>query len=247
MPDSFGASYGGHGLRVASVAAALADSDEGRLNVRLRGYWSFLHNIPRMVDDGVSVISISALYSDRPRLREYVKYALASGVVVVAAAGNFTAHGAGVNYPAAYFFEDLGAQVLAVTATDDADQPVSNLVTSPGSDPINDPEQAFIDVAAPGIGVRVLDVRREDGEFVYSTRSASGTSLSTPMVSALAALLLTVQPDLSVPEVYDLITQHADRVEGVSYDESGWSRELGYGRINAGRSIEALIEPKDVD
>ena len=60
------------------------------------------------------------------------------------------------------------------------------------------------------------------------------------MVSALAALLIAAEPALTVQEVYHLITGYADKVGPYTYDARGWSRELGYGRINAGRALQAV-------
>lgn len=233
-PIRFRASYAGHGIQVASVAHA-ALKTRGNDAVQLKGYWCILRNIPRMVDEGVRVISISALYSDRPRLREYVKYALASGVVVVAAAGNHYSLEDGVNYPAAYYFHDLDLQVIAVAATDAERDAVAGFVTSPGNDPVGHPERAFIDVAAPGVDVPVIDVHRRDGRYIVAAGTATGTSLSVPAVSALAAELLATDSDLSVREVYELITHHADRAP-----VGAWTPELGFGRINPTRSLNGV-------
>lgn len=128
------------------------------------------------VDHGADVINLSFGGSDRSDVQEAaVRYALARGVVVVAAAGNEGT--AAPQYPAAY------DGVLAVGATDDRDRIWSG--SSYGR---------WVDLAAPGGGVFSLSL---EGGF----ERRSGTSFATPIVSGVAALLRARNPELDVAEV----------------------------------------------
>ena len=63
-----------------------------------------------------------------------------------------------------------------------------------------------IDVTAPGVGIYSTVV----GGTGYANES--GTSMACPMVSGLAALLLSSNPALTVDEVIDCITTTADNI-----------------------------------
>jgi subtilisin family serine protease len=93
--------YGEHGLRVASMAGAITDNNDGPTwmasvgwNTKLRGYHRADTLVKEAVRDGADVINCSwvvrFLYSDpyKTDLAEEVRSALEQGVVVVASAGN---------------------------------------------------------------------------------------------------------------------------------------------------------------
>jgi len=67
-----------------------------------------------------------------------------------------------------------------------------------------------------------------------------GTSAACPQVAAVAALVLSLNPKLTHGEVYDILTRTADKVGGYTYT-NGRSNELGYGRLNAYRSVSQAI------
>ena len=60
-----------------------------------------------------------------------------------------------------------------------------------------------------------------------------GTSMAAPQVAGLAALVRTLNPDLSAQEVVRLIKQTARR------RDTDWERELGWGIVDAGAALEA--------
>ena len=101
---------------------------------------------------------------------------------------------------------------------------------SPGTDPISDPTNAFIDISAPGKGIEILNGTG------YSPNGA-GTSDASPFVSALCGLILSVNPSLTPNQVYSIITSTADKIGQYSYDANGWNRYMGYGRINAADAV----------
>lgn len=68
----------------------------------------------------------------------------------------------------------------------------------------------------------------------------SGTSASTPMVAAVAGLMISENPCLYATEVETVLKRNADKVGGYNYYSSpvaGFSQELGYGRLNAYKAI----------
>lgn len=81
-----------------------------------------------------------------------------------------------------------------------------------------------VDVVAPGKEILVMNIN--------DTVSASGTSFAAPHVSGLAALILSVRPDLTAAQVKQLIIETASR--------SSHSNDYGWGLINAGYAFDAL-------
>ena len=222
----------GHGTHVAGIIGAVGNNAIGVSGINWRARLMPVKilgsdgsgdsvtawlGIRWAVDQGAKVINLSfgTPYPD-PLLQDAVSYALAKGVVVVAAAGNVYAGSditmGGPCYPAAY------PGVLGVGATDSNDAVAwfSN-------------QAAFVDVTAPGVSV-LSTVLRRPGYSDYGLMS--GTSMAAPHVAGLAALLLAANPRLSQSGVTNLITATA-RDMGAP----GWDPAYGNGLIDAGRAI----------
>jgi murein DD-endopeptidase MepM/ murein hydrolase activator NlpD len=73
----------------------------------------------------------------------------------------------------------------------------------------------------------------DDGDYYDSF---GGTSAAAPLVSGLAALILSVDSSLTPVEVENIIEQNA-----VDLGASGRDDDYGYGRINAYRALRVLI------
>lgn len=139
-----------------------------------------------------------------------------------------------IPYPASYNFPSKGHQVISVTATQLTDRDGSLDVTKSidpfqheerfrfqylgtdsvsifnyglANDPINNPDSSFTDVAAPG--ARFYTAAGEHATNDYKPMWGA-TSEAAPLVSSIAGLLLSVNPDLTVSEVYDIITSTTD-------------------------------------
>ncbi len=133
-----------------------------------------------------------------------------AGIVMLAAAGNDNTNS--MYYPAAY------NNVIAVTSTDanDTKSSFSNYGT-------------WVDIAAPGRGMYTTSAGSNTS---YGT--ASGTSLATPLVAGLAALILSNEPSLSPAQVKARLLQTSDDINALNPNYSG---QLGAGRINAARAL----------
>lgn len=143
------------------------------------------------VDNGADVINLSlGGDSTSEAEREAIRYAAEHGVVVVMAAGN--SGGSSPGYPA-HYATDWGIAVGAVNSSNQ--MPAwSNRAGIPSLDY----------VVAPGVGV-------------YSTipgntyATYNGTSMATPHVAGLAALMLSANPNLTPAQVESILTQTANR------------------------------------
>jgi len=224
----------GHGTHVAGIIAALADNQMGVsgiapmvkvLNIKAlnqEGWGSafaIAQGITSAADQGARIINLSLGGGEPSKPIELaVKYAQSKGALIVAAAGNsFTHTGFPANLPG----------VLAVGATDSEDWL---------ADFTNHDKR--IDVMAPGVDIMSTTptfltnaMMQNKIDLFYS--SMSGTSMSCPMVSAQAALLLSVNPSLNADQLKDLIRRTARPV--------GDSRLFGAGRIQIEASLQALV------
>lgn len=78
--------------------------------------------------------------------------------------------------------------------------------------------------------------------FLSYTARMGGTSAATPLVAGIAALVLSVSPNLTAAEVFNIITCSANEVGGYTYT-NGFSNELGFGRVNAFDALMASCIP----
>jgi subtilisin family serine protease len=218
----------GHGTLTVGIIAAAADNGIGisgvcplgrvmplRIHDIANGAFDHVNSyrvaraIRWAVNHGARVINMSIGVDYTPELEAAAQYAYNRGVVQVAAAGN--SGGKTTLYPA-----DL-PHVLAVGGTDNRDTRWAG-----SSYGLN---QAF--VLAPAKNILSTTA---DGSY----REFTGTSLATPQVSGLAALLLSARPDLTVDQVIAAIEQGADFVQG----QTGDDEKDGFGRIDCYRSLQ---------
>ncbi len=183
----------GHGTHVAGIAAATSNNGIGITGVAWGARLMSLKILDQSgngtnadlalalhyaVDNGAQIINLSV--GDPPPdpvMEEAVNYAYTHGAVVIAAAGNSGA--AGVYYPGAY------ANAIAVAATD-ANNKVA-LFSSYGLE---------VDLAAPGSSIYSTYWISGTGS-TFAT--LSGTSMATPHVSGVAALLASL-PQFNSPD-----------------------------------------------
>lgn len=76
--------------------------------------------------------------------------------------------------------------------------------------------------------------------FLSYTARMGGTSAACPQVAAVAALILSVNPDLSQEQVFDILTGTADHGTHYTYTNE-ISNEFGYGRLNAFNAVSQAL------
>ena len=170
------------------------------------------------VDDfDCDVINMSWGFKTSPlTLKEAVDYAESKGCILVAAAGN-----GGTDYNSPYSYPASYDNVVSV----------ANAQESGDTYVIKDSSQKNdkLDIAAPGTNIWVANNSKNG----FGTNS--GTSFSCPMVSAAAALVKSVDPQMNQSDFMYYLKETADS----SYlsDESG-SNSWGAGMLD----IEALLK-----
>jgi subtilisin family serine protease len=213
----------GHGTHVAGIIAARTNNLVGIAGLTWRNAvmpikamgadgsgttFAVADGIIEAVDRGARVINLSlGNYATSAFLRDAVLYAERHQVVLVAAAGNDDSGQS--SYPAAY------PEVLAVAATTRAGAVAGFSNYGP-----------YVDVAAPGDGIAST---YKGGQYAM----LSGTSMATPHVAALAALVCGVNPRLTAAQVRAVITSTATDIGPAGRDDHS-----GYGEIDVQRALE---------
>ena len=94
----------------------------------------------------------------------------------------------------------------------------------------NDKTLRTKDLSAPGTSIFSTT---SDGRYGYD----HGTSMATPFVSGIAALMFTVNPNLTAAQVKKLLCSSA-----VDLGAKGWDLDFGYGLVDANAAVAAAIE-----
>lgn len=210
---------GGHGTAVAGTAAASSNNADGVASVAWQsrimpirvtdstGYATFsalASGLQWAADHGARVANLSFNASDSSTVRSAAQYFQNKGGVVAVSAGNQATFNSSPDNP----------YVLTVGATDPNDVLAS--FSNPGNN---------VDLAAPGTNIRTT----AKGSGYVST---AGTSLSSPIVAGVAALVMAANPGLTPVEVQNILKQSADDLGG-----AGWDTSFGWGRVNAARAV----------
>jgi subtilisin family serine protease len=212
----------GHGTAVAGTAAMVANNSTGSAGVAYGArimpirisspdgiaYGSTMAQaLYWAADNGAKVANIS--FSGVPgnsTVQSAAQYMRSKGGYVVASAGN-----SGV-------LENVAAEgsILAVSATDQNDARPSWSSYGP-----------YVDVSAPGVSVYSTTVGGGFGNY-------SGTSFSSPIVAATAALALAANSRLTPADIDRILTSTATDLGTAGYDQY-----FGHGRVDAARAVAA--------
>jgi uncharacterized repeat protein (TIGR02543 family) len=217
----------GHGTHVAGTIAALDneigvvgvspevslyavkvldDSGGGSTSSVIAGIeWAVKNNIP--------IINMSLSGGGTTSLKDACDIAYAKGVLLVAAAdnsGNPAGRGDNVGYPAAY------PSVIAVAASDSNDQRASFSSTGPA-----------VELIAPGVGIKSTV---PGGYATYN-----GTSMASPHVAGVAALVWAADPRLTNVQVRAILRDTAQNLNlPVNHQ--------GFGLVRADLAVAKTLE-----
>ena len=197
------------------------------------------------VDNGARIINMSFGKSVSPHKRwvdEAVQYAASKNVLLVHAAGNDASNLDSVpNFPNPRFVHGgEAANMITVGASSD-----SSLKGGLIADFTNYGQQT-VDVLAPG--VKIYSTVPSGNKYSFQ----QGTSMAAPVVSGIAALLLSYFPDLSAADLKHIIEASAD----TTYRQAVFARPGSAGKnelpmaaacrtggvVNAARAVQMALE-----
>ena len=220
----------GHGTHVTGIIGATANNGKGVAGVASgeenefidmfvvdifqgdAAYTSaIIEGIEYAVEQDANVINISAGYTspyaslEDVLLENAINNAVNQGTTVVCAAGND--NNTVPNYPA-----DFNASISVISTTSNNKKAGSSNYGSAK------------DISAPGDGIR--------STYPNGYATASGTSMASPVVAGIAALLYCGDPDITVSEVKNILYNSA--TDTYTYGKDIYS---GYGVANAYKAI----------
>lgn len=221
----------GHGTWVGGVIAAITNNARG---VASSTYSSKIMSLKAIddngqgtesnisegikwaADNGAKIINLSLGSRNNSSLVESaVNYAWNKGAIIIAGAGNDNT--SLPSYPAKF------SNVFSVASTNRNDLKAS--FSNFGN---------WVDIAAPGVEILSTGYWMDDPNNIKNVYAeGEGTSISTPMVSGIAALILSKNPNLTNQQVIKILCDTADRVTGTG---NYWT----CGRVNAHKAILAV-------
>jgi len=227
-----------HGTEVSSVIAApnngvgivgvypdavLREWDASPFGALLEG--SAIQGIREAAIRGPGVINLSFGGDENdPLLEDAILFAVRSGSLVVAAAGNGGSEGSPLEYPAAY------PHVLSVGASNQSGQVAGFSTIGP-----------TVDLVAPGVRIYVAEPLSFANSSGYDF--APGTSFSAPMVAGAAAWVWTMRPDLDNTQLFELMRRSAKDI-----GRPGWDIAAGYGLLDIPAALKfrtPLSDPQE--
>lgn len=239
----------------ATIMAVKVLSDQGSGSQQ-----ALVSGVQFAVNNGADVLSLSLGFdgggalSQRKTLRDLFVNVLEAGIVASVAAGNDGENldkfpipnnvGLPGNCPPPWLHPDQTIRsgltaVVCVGATDKNDNtakfsspgPVTWQEVSGYGDYAYEPGNGLIrpDVGAPGVGIKSLDYATNTGY-----KNNDGTSMATPCVAGVMALMLSKNPNLSPAEICEILEVTAEPQTPTKNNYSG------SGRINALAAVQMV-------
>lgn len=235
----------GHGSHVAGTIAAVGNNNRGVIGL---AYQSRILPIKGLSDNGLGAdaqLANAILYAvhngaqvinnswggpgESPLFEDVINYAHAHGVVVVSAAGNDNQNAC--NFTPANVENSLAVAAVGPT---DAKAAYSNFgvkvdVAAPGGSNINAVNENILSTVPNGAFASTAGFTGPNGE---EYRAIAGTSMASPHVAALAALILQLHPTWTPEQVRQVIHQSSNDIGAAGFDP-----QSGYGHINAQQAV----------
>lgn len=232
-----------HGLQVAGVAGAETNNNKGiagiawdnpiipvRVGFAIKRYsqqietfeyddverairWLINSNYPKPMVMNMS-FGTAGTPSSFQDMEDALEEAVKKGIVVVCASGKNGSNQ--VPYPASSTY------TIAVGATYKSDYRAS--FSDYGHN---------LDLVAPGVDIMTLK-----RTTINQYDAVDGTSFAAPIVSGVAALILSQNPNLNPEQVRKVLNGSADKVAGMN--GQNFHNEYGFGRVNAEKSLLAV-------
>jgi len=219
----------GHGTMVAGVVAAQGNNGIGVAGVAwgaklmpvrvtdtsgVGTLSAFANGLSYAADHGARVANLSFPVQSSSSTQTAAQYFMNKGGIVFNSAGNYGTLDA----------TPPSNALVSVSATGSTDTLASWSSYGP-----------YVDVSAPGVGIWTTTLGGG-----YS--AVSGTSFSSPLTAAVAALMMSANPSLAPSQIVSLLESSA-----VDLGTAGYDYQYGYGRVNAAAAVAAAASATSAD
>ena len=236
-----------HGTHVAGIVAANRNNDLGIAGVADNVQIMVVRALPDgderdkdvvnailyAVENGAKVINMSfgkTVSPQKSAVDDAVKFAQSKGVLLIHAAGNENEDiDTKENYPTKRFLDGSEADNwIEVGATSWMQSP--NTVAE-----FSNYGQKTVDVFAPGVDIQstVVGSKYED---------LSGTSMAAPVVTGLAALLISYYPELDYKQIKQIILESSIKLAQLKVARPGSSELIEFGKLSTSGGIVNAYE-----
>lgn len=157
-------------------------------------------------------VDISVLEAECKSLEE-------DGIILICAAGNY---GTGDNGSITVVPSDYDSTISVIAVNDSNDRVASSSYGTRKN------------ISAPGLNILSTTM---DGSY----GTLSGTSMAAPVVTAVVAMMCSIDPSLTTDEVQEILQS-----EAIDLGSSGFDAQTAYGLVNARRSVETVAEEAGV-
>ena len=227
-----------HGTHVAGCAAAVGMNSIGVIgpafnvkilatkhspyNVSSTSIYNGYNGIYYMADTGAHIINCSWGGLGGANLANLaVSYAKSQGSLVVVSAGNGDISGNPYNMDDTSYYPACATDAFTVAATTSID--IRTSWSNYGN---------AVDISSPGQSI-LAPTFSSAGANNYGSKS--GTSMSSPIVAGVAALILSQNPALTVEELSDILRWGGDPIDHLNLPI--FIGKMGSGRVNALNSV----------
>ncbi|MDQ7821650.1 MAG: S8 family peptidase [Candidatus Eremiobacteraeota bacterium] len=256
----------GHGTHVSGIVAGSGKASEGKIKgvapdaslvgVRITSVSEAIKGLQWAIENrekyGIKVINMSlgdyALksYKDDPWAQAAEK-AVEAGMVVVVAAGN--------EGPGASTISTPGTDPMVITVGSIDDKKTiqtkdDTIADSSSRGPTSQDKLTKPDVLAPGVAIlstlspgSTLDMP-EIPHVGDKYISFNGTSMATPIVAGLCALMLQANPSLTHEQIKEILRSTADKLPSLEENTQGMGR---IDAVEALKKAEELKKPEALD
>ncbi|MDR0763069.1 MAG: S8 family peptidase [Bacteroidales bacterium] len=107
----------------------------------------------------------------------------------------------------------------------------------------------MLDIVAPGVSIYTTDIQGSAGYVTGDYRSDfNGTSAACPHVAGVAALILSIRPDLTQAQVRQAIESTCTKINTYTYSNNSnhpngtWNSQVGHGLVNAYAALQNVID-----
>ena len=234
--DSIGVAPGAHWIAGGGLdAGSIGDTVAGNLLVLEwmldpDGDPSTVWDVPAVVGNSWGLLTAHGYPNCDDTFWAHLDALHAGGTVVIFAAGNEGSGSNTLRRPGDRAINDFTTHAVAAVDAETAGWPVAGFssrgptyCTSDGSAAIKP------DISAPGVGIRSA---WSDGGYGDS----NGTSMATPHVAGVVALMIQACPDLTPTEVHTILFDTASDL-----GPAGKDNDYGYGMIDAWAAVQEAL------